>query len=409
MVIRGESFFDWCQRTDNQSFLMQWDYKLNKENPEDIYKTNNDGHYFKCNNGHDSYKCIVRDVVHHKKIPECPICNSFGLWCEKNGRNDLLDRWDYDLNKCTPYDVSISSTFKKYFKCPKGIHKSELKSLDNIRKQYGSCQCIQCNSIGQFGIDNVDPDFLGKYVSEKNTFDLMQIHRRSMKKIWIKCQDTDYHQDYEITASNFAAGKRCPYCSKKKLDKKDSLGYLYPQAFDFWVEKKTTPYDYFPKSNKKVYWNCSVHGQYKRRICDMVKSDFMCPQCVKGSSQSRLQRKVSDYISSLFSDVRHEYDCTIIAINPETNYKLPYDNEIVDLKLIIEVNGEQHYSAKSHFHYLDKDKTPEKSFEDRQKLDALKKNFAIQNNYHFLEIPYWTDDNKETWKMLIDRKIKSIA
>jgi len=31
------------------------------------------------------------------------------------------------------------------------------------------------------------------------------------------------------------------------------------------------------------------------------------------------------------------------------------------------------------------------------------------NNYHYLEIPYYTDDKKETWKKLIDDKINEIC
>ena len=31
--------------------------------------------------------------------------NSFYDWCIKNNRQDLLDRWDYELNGCSPKEV----------------------------------------------------------------------------------------------------------------------------------------------------------------------------------------------------------------------------------------------------------------------------------------------------------------
>ena len=407
MSIRGESFYDWCQRTDNQSFLMRWDYDKNNISPKDIFKTDNSEIYFKCDkNLHDSYSVKLRSVIHHKVIPKCPFCNSFGLWCEENHRIDLLNRWDYELNQCSPYDISISTTKKQYFKCTKGIHKSELKDINNIRKQPGTAQCIQCNSFGQYGLDHYGDDFLDKYWSVKNTSDPINVFKGSQKKILIKCQNKDYHPDYEISAANFCSGKRCPYCAGKKVHLFDSLGYLYPQAVSKWVESKS-PYSYLPSSNKKVYWNCDQHGMYRRSIFREVEANFVCPKCSREKHESKLQNKVDRYISALYEDIRHELNCTIVPINPDTNYKLPFDNEIVSLKLIIEVHGEQHYKPISFF-YRGSSEDVAAQFERRKYLDRFKKKYAISHGYHYLEIPYWTDDKKETWRKLIDRKINTI-
>lgn len=407
MIIRSESFYDWCQKTGNQSFLLRWDHEKNIVGPKEVYKTDHQDRYFKCANGiHESYPAKIRDIVHHGVIPKCPICNSFGYWCETHNRGDLLERWDYELNNESPYDVSMSSTKKRYFKCPKGIHRSEQKNLDNIRKQSGSSRCVQCDSFGQYYLDTFGERFFDEYWSEENTIDPMFVSRRSNKKVLIKCNNKEYHPDYEISCANFVGGKRCPYCAGKKVHKYDSLGYLYPQSIDKWVEN-TSPYEYLPSSNKKIYWNCSKHGKYRRKICREVASDFICPKCYRETHESKLQHKVDVYISSIFNDVRHELNCTITPINPDTNYKLPFDNEIVDLRLIIEVHGEQHYKKNSFFYRGDA-KSIESQFKYRQYLDRLKKNYAISQGYQYLEIPYWTDDKKETWKMLIDRKINTI-
>lgn len=407
-VIRGESFYDWCQRTGNQSFLLRWDYDKNCKDPKNVCKSSNIKYYFKCEAGiHESSLFKPITILRHNTVPKCPICNSFGFWCDENNKKSFLQRWDYKLNECSPYDISISSTKKMYFKCPKGIHPSEKKNLNNMRKQNGSSKCIACDSIGQWGIDNIDKDFLSKYISEDNNVDLMKTSKSSMKKIVVRCQNTSYHPDYNVSCANFKKGERCPYCSGKKVAREDSLGYVYPQSLNCWVEKKRTPFDYLPKSNKSVYWICDNHGQYKRKICDQVEAEFVCPKCSRESSESKLQKKVREYLASKFKVVNHEYQCTIIARNPDTNYLLPYDNEVVDLKLIIEVNGEQHYKPTS-FNFWNNGVSPQDNLKYRKKLDKIKKIYAISNGYNFLEIPYWTDNKKETWKMLIDRKIESI-
>ena len=148
---------------------------------------------------------------------KCRRCNSFGCWCIDNDEMDLLKRWDCEKNKISPFDIDYSSSKKYYFKCRKNKHDSELKYISNIIKQPNSRLCIGCHSFGQWGIDNIDPDFINKYWSDKNTINPFEITHRSTKKVWIKCQDINYHEDYIIACANFVKGEGCPYC-KSKLD-----------------------------------------------------------------------------------------------------------------------------------------------------------------------------------------------
>jgi hypothetical protein len=129
----------------------------------------------------------------------------------------------------------------------------------------------------------------------------------------------------------------------------------------------------------------------------------LCPSCIRERTESILQEKVRLYCESLGFTIRHEHQCTLKCRNPKTKATLPYDNEIVELKLIIEVHGIQHYKI-TNFHHLAKIKfiTTQKALEDIQWKDQYKKDFVLQQGYHYLEIPYWTDDKKETWKQLID-------
>ena len=82
---------------------------------------------------------------------------------------------------------------------------------------------------------------------------------------------------------------------------------------------------------------------------------------------------------------------------------MPFDNEILELKLIIEVHGRQHYFEESGI-WFDENYDLQK----RKLYDKYKKDYALSQGYFYLEIPYWTDDEEETWKKLIDDKIKEI-
>ena len=189
---------------------------------------------------------------------------SFAQWCIDNNRQDVLDRWDYELNDCKPNEILHKSNKKYYFKCPRNIHKSELKHISHFTGgQEGSIDCKQCNSFAQWGIDNIGEDFFEKYWDyEKNNelgIDPWKIsHGNSTKKVWIKCQKKDYHDSYPIKPIHFINNVRCPYCNIiNKVHLLDSLGTLYPDSILYWSSKnKKSPYKYSPFSIQEVYWKC---------------------------------------------------------------------------------------------------------------------------------------------------------
>lgn len=339
-------------------------------------------------------------------------------WCINNNKKDIVDRWDYTLNKKSPKEIGVNSHNKFWFKCQNNInHTSELHSISGLSDGKTCVSCRQCNSFGQWGIENIGKDFLSKYWDyEKNTIDPYKISYAYNGKVWIKCQKHDYHKSYQISCGKFSTeGKRCPYCAKTsgKIHKYDSLGYLNAKVFDIWSDKnKKSPYEYSPHSGQKIWWKCEnkIHNNYLRTIDGATKADFMCPYCVSESESSKLQCKVNDYIQNKYSfDVLHEHECTINPINPKTGHVLPYDNEIKDLKLIIEVMGEQHYKPTQYNKLIAKRNgtTAEKALNELQWRDEFKKQHALSLGYYYLDIPYTLEYN-DMYKVTIDETIKQI-
>ena len=414
-----KTFYSWCIENDRNDLLYSWDYNLNNISPLDISFKSNKKLYFKCTNNinHNSKSMMINNLVANNGTIECVECHSFKNWCIENEEFDVLNRWDYDLNKCNPNEVFRGTGKKYYFKCPKGLHKSELKSLNNFTnnssRQIGSMNCNQCNSFAQYLIDLYGNNALDKFWDyEKNNIDPYTIPYSWNKKVWVRCQEKDYHGSYSILCNNFTKGERCPFCSGKKVNYLDSFGHIFSEMLDIWSNKNTkSPYEYSLYGAKKVWWKCkdNKHCEYNRTIYNSIICNFRCPNCSRERSESMLQEKVRLYLQSLEYKIYHENECSIIPINPKTNCKLPFDNEINELKLIIEVNGQQHYEVCS-FHYLISRRdniTPEQSLKRRKLYDRYKKAVAECNGYFYLEIPYWTE-NDESYKTLIDNKINEI-
>ena len=58
---------------------------------------------------------------------------SFEQWCIENNRQDVINRWDYELNGCSPKDVCYGTNKKYWFKClTHPEHKSELKDIHSF-------------------------------------------------------------------------------------------------------------------------------------------------------------------------------------------------------------------------------------------------------------------------------------
>ena len=125
--------------------------------------------------------------------------------------------------------------------------------------------------------------------------------------------------------------------------------------------------------------------------------------------ESIIEEKTRLYLKELGYEVKTEYKCSLLIKNPKTNYPLPYDNEVVlenGKHLIIEVHGSQHYYIQNKF--IQTNKTPEEYLHQRKLYDRYKRIKCIQAGYEYLELPYTAFDEKETYRNLIDNKIKEI-
>lgn len=340
-----KSFYDWCIKNNEFIYLEKWDNKKNDKTPKDYSYGSACKIYFKCPRGiHEStYKSLNNITNQSRKHRSnfCLKCNSFAQWCIDNDKEEIINLWDFDKNEVSPYDVGYASNKSYYFKCSRGLHDSHKHVLSTIVHCNNQVKCNMCESIGQFGVDNIE-NFIEDYWSIKNKCSPFDITIGCKKKVLMNCQICG--KTYEVRADHFTNGARHKGCSL-------------------------------------------LNGK------------------------SSLQKKVEEYILLKYKNytIAHENQCSIIPKSPLNNYNLYFDNEIIDLKLLIEVHGVQHYKTctwdKANAEY--NNITQEEVFQKRKFYDEYKRKYALNNGYSYLEIPYWTE-NDESYKELIDNKVKEI-
>ena len=322
----SKSFYDWCIENGREEWLELWDDELNKCTPKDVTYGSTKECWFKCPRGlHKSEAKTINSltIANAKRGLRCNYCNSFYNWCIENKKEDYLDLWDDELNKCTPKDVPYSSNKKYYFKCPRGLHESEEKRINNFTNMNVNLRCNCCNSIGQYLIDNYGEDALEKYWDyEKNgNLNPFKISRGSHKKVWIKCQKDETHGSYFVGCLNFTSnGRRCPICKES-------------------------------------------HGE----------------------------RKIREYLTK--NNIEFIPQKTFPKLLGTGNKALSYDFYIPFKNLLVEFQGEQHYRPVD---FSSKDmEQAENNFENQQEHDRRKREYAKLNNIDLLEISYLQKDKIE--------------
>ena len=148
----------------------------NEMSPESLRPYSKVKIWLKCGSGkHEDYqrtlhvnnwdnlkcpKCRVEEEISEedkeviKMIPSGRVKYSLKQWCIDNNRSDILDRWDYERNEYLPENFSYSSSKYAYFKCPDGIHESELRQLSRLITS-DSFVCTQCLHGGYLVRDNL--------------------------------------------------------------------------------------------------------------------------------------------------------------------------------------------------------------------------------------------------------------
>lgn len=162
------------------------------------------------------------------------------------------------------YDILAGSFINEKKRCSKCCHKYEKSFAYHIEKE-------------------LDLKLEDMWDSDKNTVNPYHIYKSSSEKVWIKCQNKDYHGSYKVSCSNFIRGDRCPYCSNRngKIHPKDSFAQYHIDNTDpnflekYWDYEKNTvnPFEIAPNSNiNKVWIKCQ--NEEVNELNGLMKKDY---------------------------------------------------------------------------------------------------------------------------------------
>ena len=429
-MLLGLNLEEYCINNHLEYLLTEWNYDKNNKIPSDFTPKSNQKVWWKCNKNHEWEAKIASRTMGNG----CPVCAGKiiipGINDLKTFAPDVCREWNYEKNNgLNPEQFAPKSSKRVWWKC----HVCEHEWSAIISNRANGSGCPNCSNIingnriirdrilKNGSLKDSGFQYLKEWDYEKNDIDPSNVAISSNKKFWWTCNNG---HSWQASPNSRNKGHGCGVCNSSVANQKKILFHLnrdgsfadnYPEFIKYWDFElnDVSCYELTSRSGYMAHWKCPDCGHnWETKVSSMSKG-LGCPNCVASQDISNIQKKTQEYLLSNYKyELQHEKKCSILPKNPKTNYPMPYDNELVisdNKRLIIEVNGIQHYYITG---LTKKDAetrkiTAQESLEYQKWRDEYKKQYALDNGYYYLELPYW-EFYDESYQTLIDNKIKEV-
>jgi very-short-patch-repair endonuclease/DNA-directed RNA polymerase subunit RPC12/RpoP len=378
-----------CKTCFNRSFAnhekAQFWSSCNECTPRNIFISTGKKFWFECGEcGH----YFNSSPNHIAKGRWCPYCSGHKL-CGDIECKICFDRsfashekaqfWS-DTNELTALEVTICSGKKIFFDCPECYHCFDITICDVVLKKQWCrfcthqdlCKDEECEMCFDSSFASTER---AKYWSNKNERTARSVFKNSNKKFWFDCHECGHTFD-SVASTITKMDVWCRYCNHKDLCDSDECEHCFQASFAssekaiYWSPNNIlSPRQVIVGSDDKYLFDCEVCGnEFASRLAG-VRQGRWCSFC-----KNKTERKLLEYLRTYYPDVIHQFRPKW-AISP-LKKNMAYDFCIEELKIIIELDGPQHFIQVSNWD------TPEKT----QERDDFKNRLAVYNGYSVIRL-----------------------
>ncbi len=333
------------------------------------------------------------------RIKNIPLENSFSpnkkskYWSSKNilkpneVYNQCNEKFIFDCDKCN-HEFSIRLS---------GIQNGNWCSYCSNQKLCKDDNCNDCFS--KSFASSLSPKLL--QWSNKNTLTPRNIFKSSNTKYIFNCDKCNH--EINMSLWNVCGGVWCYFCNNKQLCDSDSCKMCYEKTFagsgnnfvKYWSKKNIIlPQMVFKSSAKKYIFDCPFCNNEYISSLSLITQGHWCP-CTFNKTETKLYEYLKIKYNDVVIEKQKKFDfCKNITF-------LPFDFCIEQYKVIIELDGGQHFKDVKYFR-----STPEET----QKNDKYKMTQAKNNGYSIIRIfqgDVWL--NRNNWKENLHNAIMEIS
>lgn len=224
---------------------------------------------------------------------------------------------------------------------------------------------------------NIGDTVNGLLITEKGYILEGKTHKKAYKYTCTVCgydcgeyyKNGEYHKEHMIRESNLKHGAGCAICSRNGFvsPKINSLYAICPDIERFLIDRNDL-YKYSPSSTNQIKCKCPDCGKEYIRSVYKLRQYGICCNCGDGFSYPE------KFIHNMLDQLNIKFDPQFYISKDSL---LRYDFYLEEYKIILEVNGIQHYKEKWHTR-------------DEFENDKKKKEFALskgikEENYIILD------------------------
>jgi very-short-patch-repair endonuclease len=311
------------------------------------------------------------------------------LWSKKNKFNPRHickfsnKKFIFDCNNCNHIFETKLNNINKGQWCPFCSNPSRKLCCDN--------ECTNCyeKSFASHNKSN-------EWNQTKNKISPREVLKKSNNEYHFTCKNCNHK--YITSPANITNNKTCMYCSNysKKLCKNKTCIQCYNKSFashpksKYWDKNnKIIPRHIFKYSNKKYKFKCNNCNNIFTSNISNISIGHWCPIC-----KNKTEKKLHKWLKKKYINVSYQKKYNWCKnIN-----QLPYDFVLEDYKIIIELDGPQHFIQISNW----------KNPNETHKIDLIKMKEGNKNGYTIIRL-LQKDVHKDTinWKKKLDKHIKN--
>ena len=396
-----------CQTCFEKSFASHeksqyWSETNGDVKPRQVFKGSSNKYWFDCDICGHKFENSLNHITGMNRW--CPYCVNQKL-CEKEDCKTCFENsfashekskyWSEKNGDVKPRQVFKRSHIKYWFDCDNCGHEFNI-SLSNLTQH--NQWCPYCSNPPQKLCEKEECQTCfnksfalhqkSKYWSVKNgDIKPRQVFKSANTKYWFDC-DCGHEFESSINEITGQHNTWCSYCSNppQKLCEKEDCKTCFENSFasheksKYWSHKNcdVKPRQVFNGSHKKYWFNCNTCGhEFKSSLSNITRNKW-CPICV-----NKTEKKIYEHLLQIYPNIISQFRADWCK-NPITTRILPFDFVLEEQKVIIELDGPQHFVQVMNW------KTPEEQFEN----DQYKKKYANENGYSIIRIlqeDVWND------------------
>lgn len=302
-----------------------------------------------------------------------------------------------------PHQIYLKTDKNYWFFCKVCNHEFEKKPINLAFRENEWCPYCSCKTRSKLCDDeNCIFCFNNSFASNSKSIEWSKLNNilprfvniSSIKEYLFNCSKCNHLFSKRI--NNVKRGVWCPYCSNQKLCDDLNCKHCFNVSFAssqsvnlFSPKNNVDPRFIFKGTPKKYIFICNICNNDFTRVMASIKNNCYCAKC-----QNKTEKKLLDYLKNIYPNIIHQYKKDWCK-NEKTNILLPFDYCLEEFKIIIELDGKQHFEIVDRFR---------SNPDENHKKDLYKQECANKNGFSIIRI--WQMDvynDKNDWKnKLID-------